>query len=252
MSQIKPVHKRAIVLFARDASREHQHKFSRGGCSIATAQALVSNAVHCVQRFKKECDIIHAFDGTVPVSPTIDQPGIHRVAQSVGTFQRRIETLISSLTNAGYESVVIVGSDTPTLRASDISRSLKSLNTSKKVIIGPDKRGGMWLFGFQAGHARHFFGLNWCSSTLYSQLRINLARHGICPAILSKKRDINRNIDILFICGSIQRLLAVCMVSLRRCQLLRMLGIPKTPLCMQQNALRRAPPTLASSISPVY
>jgi rSAM/selenodomain-associated transferase 1 len=66
----------------------------------------------------------------------------------------------------GYERVVIIGADSPTLPTAYIKQALQS---QKKVVIGPSTDGGYYLIGMQSKVTDIFEGVHWGSDQVLSE-----------------------------------------------------------------------------------
>ena len=118
-----------------------------------------------------------AFDGLVPASfEFIEQRG-------EGLADRLIH-VASDLLSAGYESVALMNSDSPTIPASIIAGAVTSLARpgDRIAIIGADD-GGYCLIGLKRPHWRIFEDIAWSTSAVFAQtlervaeLRLEVAR----------------------------------------------------------------------------
>src|ERR1044071_3386670 len=88
---------------------------------------------------------VHLFTsgrGSIPSTPRV-----HR--QTGPDFGARLENAIARIDELGYDEVVVIGSDCPTLRPIDIEHAFGKLG-SRKLVLGPDHRGGCYLIGFRS------------------------------------------------------------------------------------------------------
>lgn len=95
--------------------------------------------------------------------------------------------------NDGFNKVVIVGSDLPTLESKDIEEAFLLLDKNE-VVIGPAEDGGYYLLGLKAISNGIFENKNWGTSTVLSDTLINLAN--IKTALIQMKNDIDTIEDI--------------------------------------------------------
>ena len=72
--------------------------------------------------------------------------GMERLPQRQGSLGRRMLRLLGS--PAG-QAAVLIGSDIPDIRASDIADALRKVGRTK-LVFGPSKDGGFWLIGRSA------------------------------------------------------------------------------------------------------
>ena len=118
-------------------------------------------------------------------------PGIHR--QSGHDFASRLENAIEKIHELGYDEVVAIGRDCPSLRAADIERAFSEL-ASRKLVLGPDHRGGCYLIAFRSDNRALLRGVRWKQNTDCAQLRARCI--GSEVAVLPVKHDIDSWSDV--------------------------------------------------------
>lgn len=69
----------------------------------------------------------------------------------------------------GFERVVLIGSDNPTLAAAPIEEACAALTEPTDVSIGPTSDGGYYLIGMRQPHLGLFGGIDWSTSRVYAQ-----------------------------------------------------------------------------------
>ena len=116
---------------------------------------------------------------------------IHR--QVGRTFAARFEHAIETVARLGYEEVVAIGRDCPALRGRDIERAFAELK-SKKLVLGPDHRGGCYLIAFRSADRGLLRDVRWKRNTDCAQL---LQRAGAGQAfLLPMKHDLDSWSDL--------------------------------------------------------
>jgi len=98
---------------------------------------------------------------------SIAGPHIHR--QSGRGFAERFENAIETMAQLGYDEIVAIGRDCPGLRAADIEHAFAEL-ASKKLVLGPDHRGGCYLIAFRAADRGLLRDVRWKRNTDCAQL----------------------------------------------------------------------------------
>jgi hypothetical protein len=120
--------KTAILLFANSAQEEVKHK------SIYKGKEL--------------------FDAlTNTTLKTLEKTGLayfhfSEKEQIGNTFGERFSNAIQTIFDGGYDKVITIGNDTPSLKAHLINEASKLLETNK-VVLGPSLDGGFYLLGIQ-------------------------------------------------------------------------------------------------------
>ena len=116
---------------------------------------------------------------------------VHR--QSGRGFAERFENAIETMAKLGYDEVVAVGRDCPGLRTLDIEQAFAQL-TSKKLVLGPDHRGGCYLIAFRTADRGLLRDVRWKRNTDCAQL---LQRAGAAQVfLLPVKQDLDSWSDV--------------------------------------------------------
>lgn len=104
-------------------------------------------------------------------------PGnLGRAPQGSGDLGARMKRALLSPHNG---PVIIVGSDIPAIRASDIANGFKCLG-SNDTVFGPAEDGGYWLIGFRHTPPKHLFnGVRWSTEHALADTIANLKDHRI-------------------------------------------------------------------------
>lgn len=103
----------------------------------------------------------------------------------------RLEGMFSELFTTGYEHVVVLGSDSPTLPRACLLETFAALRRVD-VVIGPTEDGGYYLLGCRCLASHHgdakpvpeiFRGISWGTSKTFARTLARLARARIRPAV---------------------------------------------------------------------
>jgi len=179
----KDVPRRAVLIFAHP---EHidlaQRAFPGAARRLLRLPTLDSELLFDVD--------VHLFT-TDCVSASGAKSGLHR--QSGRNFASRLENAIERIAQLGYDEVVAVGRDCPSLRASDIERAFTKLE-SNKLVLGPDHRGGCYLIAFRSADRKLLRDIRWKQNTDCIQLRKRCEHDQVF--LLSVKHDLDSWADI--------------------------------------------------------
>ncbi|MBC6993408.1 DUF2064 domain-containing protein [Neolewinella lacunae] len=108
-------------------------------------------------------------------------------------FGERLANAMASVYALGYDRLLVVGNDCPSLRPAHLRSAAQRLERGQNL-LGPDRRGGVWLIGLQREdfNAAAFAGLRWETEGLYASLA------AYCPeaALLPRLADINHLQDL--------------------------------------------------------
>lgn len=166
----------AILLFSRSAKRESYFKnwTNDANTNFQIAKHLISNTK---EQLKSSPFPVFQVDEKLQVG---------------NTFGERFAHAFRYVFNKGFDYVIAIGNDCSNLSMDwhEISRQL----ITNKTILGPDKRGGVYLIGISrdANNYSKFLQISWRSSIVFYQLKEQFAN----SFILDVKRDINTFHDI--------------------------------------------------------
>ena len=116
-------------------------------------------------------ELSHGIDVHLFTSGRASIPDGSRVHRQTGhDFATRLENAIARINEFGYDEVVVIGRDCPTLRPIDIEHAFGKLG-SRKLVLGPDHRGGCYLIAFRLRDRALLGGVRWKRHTDCAQLR---------------------------------------------------------------------------------
>ena len=95
----------------------------------------------------------------------------------------------------GYEKVVIIGSDSPSLPVSYIERALAS---DKDMVLGPSTDGGYYLIGMKGALTEVFEGVTWGTEKVLQETCDHLVQNGVPLELLPVWYDIDSPEDLKF------------------------------------------------------
>ncbi len=139
-------------------------------------------------------------------------PGFQTHAQRGATFAERLENATQELARLGYEEIVLVGSDCPSLHPGDVAAAFREL-AGKRLVLGPDHRGGCYLIALRTVDRHLLQGVRWNRNSDYAQLRERVAAGATTS--LSVKQDVDNWADVRLLARAGHRL-ALLIVTLFR------------------------------------
>ena len=167
-----PTSARALILFAKDPV-EGQVKTRLS--SLLDAQTILSLYCHFLRdSIEKICSVaeVDRFIGLAsnPKTNYFDDVSrshpVRLFVQKGGNLGERMRQAFEDRFQEGYERVVIIGSDSPTLPTAYIAQALQS---EKEVVIGPSTDGGYYLIGMQGKVIDIFEGVPWGTDCVLSE-----------------------------------------------------------------------------------
>ena len=107
----------------------------------------------------------------------------------------RMSNAIAELLERGYERVMIIGSDHPTLARARLLEALRRLERAE-VALGPSLDGGYYLVACRRWIPAMFQEISWGTSRVFRSTRARLARLGVRLSILEPWYDVDRPSDL--------------------------------------------------------
>jgi uncharacterized protein len=124
----------------------------------------------------------------------LDCPVVWQKGENLGI--RMLNAIIDAC-NAGYERVVLIGSDSPDLPEEIINNAFKSLHFHDAV-LGPSKDGGYYLVGFKNGsyETEYFSGIEWGTSSVLRRTVEKINTSGKTLSLMPEWLDIDDSDDL--------------------------------------------------------
>lgn len=118
----------------------------------------------------------------------------------------RMHNIFSSCFFKGFQSVVIIGSDSPDLPKRIIEEAFDSLDRHDAV-IGPTRDGGYYLIGFSRDSIseRFFKDMTWSTDSVFQETMQRFHKDGVLVHVLLQWRDIDRPEDIDFLMNGCEK-----------------------------------------------
>lgn len=146
------------------------------------------------------------------ISPAVGGPfPVH--LQKGSSFGERLENAIEDLATLGYDQIVIVGRDCPDLEARDVFEAF-SLLESRRLVLGPDHRGGCYLIAFGTADRSLLKRVRWRRNSDFQELRERFGPEN--TTVLSIKQDLDTLADVRLLARSASRARALAEALLLR------------------------------------
>lgn len=173
-----PIPQTAILLFSRTASAEAASKsFGAGAADHRITGALISRTEETISRTGLK---IYRSD---------------EASQRGATFGDRLANAMDEVFDQGVERLLVVGNDCPQITSLHLRTAAQKLANGENV-IGPDRRGGVWLIGLQRStfDAERFANLAWETDNLYEELALLLPQRAEAGSLsdLNTFEDLSR------------------------------------------------------------
>ena len=115
--------------------------------------------------------------------------------QSGNDLGERMKNAFKSSFTAGYEKVVIIGTDCYDLTETIINKAFESLNEND-VVIGPAEDGGYYLLGIKKFLPQFFENIEWSTDKVFDQTIAVCNTLGLSTFLLQELNDIDDEDDL--------------------------------------------------------
>jgi rSAM/selenodomain-associated transferase 1 len=125
--------------------------------------------------------------------------GLKVKVQSRGNLGRRLARAFAELQAEGYERVVVVGTDSPTMPPVRLRQAFAAVRRADAV-LGPTRDGGYYLIGLRlprAGLTRLLSGIDWGTPRTYRQTKAHMVRAKLRLKALAQGYDVDVAADLV-------------------------------------------------------
>ena len=204
--------KNALVIFARDPlvgqvkTRLNPFLDLRTTCELYTCFLSDSLDTICA---------VESADYFVGIYPSSTSGFFERLdpSLSISTFVQEGKDLGDRMKNTffarfaeGYEQVVIIGADSPSLPLAYIRQAFLS---KQDVVLGPSVDGGYYLIGMTGKLINLFDGIAWGGDTVLKETLCKLESNGVSLELLPVWYDVDRSDDLIFLKTHLELMAAV-------------------------------------------
>lgn len=123
-------------------------------------------------------------DALVPASVTVRE-------QAGPDLGARMRWAFADTFEAGYDRVVIVGTDHPSLPSSHLMRAFEELTGDDVVVVGPSADGGYYMLGMRTLRPE-LFGGAYSHEEVFREALDRIAETGADPVIMPRWYDVDR------------------------------------------------------------
>ena len=122
-------------------------------------------------------------------------PGVALCPQRGRGLGAALTGAFSDYLAAGFQEVVLIGSDTPDLPADIVAQASRQLATAD-LTVGPSPDGGYYLIGMRRPHLGVFRDITWSTDRVYRETLARAAALGLRVAPLPEWPDVDRPDDL--------------------------------------------------------
>ena len=174
----------AILIFSRTAAAEAKHKLSGDRLSYGTNQKICAELIAKTRRIAQQTNF-----------PVIEIDSDQQVGQTLG---ERLSNSIASVFQAGFEQVLVIGTDTPGISRNLLQKAAEQISPTQSS-LGASKDGGAYLIGFHKTqfNKTDFSNLNWDSEQVFDSLVDHFSTKGTSIHCTRTLQDIDSFYDLM-------------------------------------------------------
>lgn len=121
-------------------------------------------------------------------------------------FGQRLVLAVEDLIGAGFKSVCLINSDSPTVPAAAFVEAVRALEKpGDRVVLGPSEDGGYYLIGVKNLHARLFERIDWSTGRVLAQTIERAAEIGVPIQPLPNGYDVDDQATLHRLCDELLR-----------------------------------------------
>jgi hypothetical protein len=119
-------------------------------------------------------------------------------------FGERLELAVADLLAAGFGSVCLINSDSPTVPAQSFVEAAKELaKPGERIVLGPSDDGGYYLIGLKTLHRAVFENIDWSTERVLEQTLQRAAEIGVTVHRLPRGFDIDDRETLRRLCDEL-------------------------------------------------
>lgn len=124
--------------------------------------------------------------------------GLKTFDQTEGDLGQRMKAGIDFLNCRGYEKILVLGSDSPSLPMEILGEALEQLDKNQ-IVLGPSIDGGYYLLGVCGEPADIFSGIEWGSSSVFNETLERLKKAKVKYSVLPYWYDVDTIQELRFL-----------------------------------------------------
>jgi len=192
--------KEALVVMAK-APREGEVKTRLiGALSAAEAAEAYTNflrdtfvLMEAVRQERESLQLVLCYtpEGAEEAFESIEREGSLMLAQRGDDLGERLINCFADLFEFGFDSVAVIGGDSPTLPEEILVEALESLTNENDIVVGPAEDDGYYLVGMRRLHAVVFEHIPWGTGGVLAATEARVREAGLNLKLLPAWYDVD-------------------------------------------------------------
>jgi rSAM/selenodomain-associated transferase 1 len=192
--------KEAIVLMAKAPLPGEVKTRLIGALSVEEATELYVNfladtfaIMEEVRAERENLSLVLSYtpDGREEAFESVEREGSLMIAQRGNGLGERLKNCFADLFQSGFDSVVVIGGDSPTLPSDFLIEAFDSLKNPRDLVIGPAEDEGYYLIGMRSLDQRIFEDIPWGSAGVLSKTKEKAGELGFNLQLLPVWYDVD-------------------------------------------------------------
>ena len=120
-------------------------------------------------------------------------------------FGERLFFAVEDLFKCGFDSLCLIDSDSPSVRAENFEQAVELLSTTEDrvVVLGPSDDGGYYLIGVKKPHRHLFEQIDWSTERVLNQTMQRATEIGIEVKLLPTGYDVDDDASLRRLCNEL-------------------------------------------------
>jgi len=130
--------------------------------------------------------------------------GFVLIAQRGEDFGERLQNAVVDMLAAGFASVCLINSDSPTVPATSFTEAAAELaKPGDRIVLGPSDDGGYYLIGLKTFHGRVFEEIEWSTERVLEQTLKRAKEIGVPVHQLPTGFDVDDRVTLQRLCDEL-------------------------------------------------
>ena len=159
-------------------------------------RALLQDTFDVVSRVEAATTVLYTPKHCAAEVAALAKVPATRVAQRGDTLGERMHNGACDLVRLGFDALILIGSDLPTLPSAHVSAALQAVQRRDVMVVGPAEDGGYYLIGGRALPSPLFDRIPWGTAAVLERTAEAAAALGLTVELIPRWYDIDVSADL--------------------------------------------------------